>query len=67
MTDVEPFVALQTDQVGVERRGNSGGERGLADAGFAFEKQRTPKTQGQEQRDGQALVRDVALLAKALA
>ena len=61
VADVEAFVALQANQIGVERGGNRAGERGLADAGLALEKQRASEAQGQEQRDSQALVGDVVL------
>jgi hypothetical protein len=37
VTDVEAFVALQANQVGVERSGNGGRKRRLADAGFTLE------------------------------
>ena len=67
VADVEAFVALQANQVGVERGGNRCRQRGLADAGLALEEQRASETQGQEQRDRQALVGDVALVAEPLA
>ena len=64
--DVQSFVALQADHVGIERRGNRGGERGLADAGFALEEQRAPQLQRQEQRHGQRAIGDVVLLRESL-
>jgi hypothetical protein len=64
VTDVEAFVALQADQVGVERCGNCGGQRCLADSGFALEEQWPSETESQKQGDGQALVGDIALLAQ---
>ena len=66
VADVEPFVALQANQVGVERGGDGGGQRGLADAGLALEKQRPLQSQRQKQRDGQAAVGDVVLVGEAL-
>ena len=66
VADVEPFVALQANQVGVERGGDSGGERGLADAGLALEEQRPLQAQRQEQRDGEAAVGDIVLVGEAL-
>jgi hypothetical protein len=67
VADVEAFVALQADQVGIERRSRGGGERRLPDASFALEKQRPSETKGQEQRDGEPLVGDVALCAESFA
>ncbi len=46
--DVESFVALQPDQVGLERRRDGAGERRLADAGLAFEKQRPAQPDARE-------------------
>ena len=59
--DVEPLVALQPDQIGVERPRRRRGERRLADAGLALEKQRPPEPQRQEQRHREAAVGDVLL------
>ncbi len=49
VSDVEAFIALEANQIGAERRGGGGGERGLADAGFALEKQRPFQAKRQEQ------------------
>ena len=38
--DIEAFVALQADQLSIERGGENLGDLGLADARLAFEKQR---------------------------
>ena len=59
--DVETLIALESDEIGTERRGNGAGERGLADAGFALEEQRTPETESQEQRDREPSIGDVML------
>jgi hypothetical protein len=67
VADVEAFVALQADQVGIERRSRGGSERCLPDAGFALEKQRPSETKGQEQRDREPLVGNVTLCAEPLA
>jgi hypothetical protein len=61
LTEVEPFVALQSDQIGPECCGDGRCERGLADAGFPFEEQRTLQPQGQEHRDGEPLVCHIVL------
>ena len=66
MSDVEPFVALQPDQIGLEHRGHRRGERRLADAGLALEKQRPLQAQRQEQRHRQATVGHVMLGVEAL-
>jgi len=66
VADVEPLVALEANQVGLERRGDGGGERGLADAGLALEEQRPLQAQRQEQRDREATVGDIVLVGEAL-
>ena len=66
MADVEPLIALEANQVGPERRGDGGGERGLADACLAFEEQRPLQSQRQEQRDREATVGDIVLVGEAL-
>jgi hypothetical protein len=64
--DVEALVALQPDEVGVERRGQRARECRLADAGFALEEERTAETERQEARYRQAVVGDVVLRQEAL-
>jgi len=59
---LEPFVALEPDQIGVEDTGDGGCEGGLAHAGFAFEEQRTPQADRKEERDGKASIRDVGVI-----
>ena len=61
VSDVEPFIALEPDQIRPERGGDRAGQRGLADAGLALEEQRPPQPEREEQRHGQAVVRDVVL------
>ena len=60
MGDIEPLVALQADQVGLEGLGYRGGQRRLAHARLPLQEQRTPQPKCQEQRYGQAAVGDVA-------
>jgi hypothetical protein len=62
MADVQAFVTLQTDQIGVERRRRGGSERRLADAGFALQKQRPLETKRQKQRNRKASVGDIVLI-----
>jgi len=64
--DVEPFIALEPDQIGVERRGDGGRQRGLADAGFTFEEERAMQAQRQEDGNGEAVVGDVVLRGQTL-
>jgi hypothetical protein len=44
--DVEAFIALKPDQIGIECRSRRSGQRRLADAGFPFEKQGPPEAKG---------------------
>lgn len=62
MADVQAFIALQTDQISVERRGRRGSERRLADAGFALQKERSLETKRQKQRNRKATVGDIVLI-----
>ena len=62
MADVQPFIALKTNQIGAERRGRSGSERRLTDAGFTFEKERPIETKRQKQRDRKAAIGYIVLL-----
>ena len=64
--DVEALVALKADQVGVERGGHRGGQRGLADARLALEEQRPFQAQREKQRNNQPGIRDVAFGGEAL-
>ena len=66
VADVEALVALQPNQVGAERRGRRGGQRGLADAGLAFQKERPSQPQRQKQRHRQALVGHVVVVRQPL-
>ena len=61
VADVEPFVALKSNQLRAEHVREHFGDFGLADTGFALEKQRPAKLQRQEQRHGQVSVRDVSV------
>jgi hypothetical protein len=64
--DVEPFIALEPDQIGVERRRDGRRKRGLADAGFTFEEERAVQAQRQEDGNGEAVVGDVMLRGQTL-
>ena len=58
--DVEALVALQADQAPPERGGEDLGDLGLADPRLAFQEQRPPELQGEEQHRRQRPVGDVA-------
>ncbi len=64
--DVEPLVALQPDEVGLERRGHCAGQRGLPDAGLAFEEERPSEPEREEHGHGEAVVGDVVLRGQPL-
>ena len=64
--DVEPFVALQPDEIGLERSRDRARQRGLADAGLALEEQRPAEPEREEEGDGQAVVGDVVLRGQTL-
>ena len=57
---VETLVALQADQLGAVDGGERLGDLGLADAGLAFEQQRTLEEIHQPQRGRDVAVGDVA-------
>ena len=59
---VETFVALEPNEPPSEPSGEDLGDLGLADAGLAFEKQRTRHSQRQEDRRREAAIGDVVLL-----
>ena len=61
VVDVQPFVALEADQLGAQRRRQRPGDRGLADAGFALEEQRPAQREREIHRHRQRAVGDVAL------
>ena len=62
--DVQALVALEPDQRGAQAGREDLGELRLADAGLAFEQQRTPELEGQEDGRGERPVRDVVALAE---
>ena len=64
--DVEALVALEPDEPGAERRREHLGELGLADAGLAFEQQRAPQLQGEEDRGRERAIGDVVAPAEIL-
>ena len=57
--DIEAFVALQADQLSAERGGEHLRDLRLADARLAFEKQRPPEAQAQEDDGRQRAVADI--------
>ena len=56
---VEPFVALQADQVGLEHARHDLGDLGLAHAGVAFDQQRLLRLHGQVHRGRHRRIGDV--------
>jgi hypothetical protein len=67
VVDVDALVALQADEARPGRTRQRLGDLGLADAGLALEQQRLAEVGGQEQRDAQRAVGEVALCRKGLA
>ena len=63
-SDVEAFVALQPDQAPAQRRRQYFGDLGLADPGFAFEKDRPAHFQRQKQHGAKRAIGQVVALAK---
>jgi len=66
LPDVEAFIALKTDQIGLERRGSRRCECRLADTGLTLEKKRAIETERQKQRDGKAPIGDVMVFGEPL-
>jgi hypothetical protein len=66
VTHVQALVALQANEIGAERGRHRTGERGLADAGLALEKQRALQAKREKQGDREAAVRDVVGRGEAL-
>lgn len=64
--DVQPFVALQPNQIGLQRSGCGRRKRGLADARFAFEEERPFEPERQKERNGETAVGDVVLGGQAM-
>ena len=62
MADVEPFVALQTNEIRLQRRRGRRRQRGLTHAGFAFEKERPLEAKRQKQRNRETAVGDVVVM-----
>jgi hypothetical protein len=67
LMDVDALVALQADQASARRRGQRLGDLGLADARLALQQQRLAERGGQEDRDGQRPIGEVALSRERLA
>ena len=66
MRDVESLVALESKEVGVERRCGGRGQRRLPDACLPFEKQRLAQPEGKEKRHSEPTVGHVVLGRKSL-
>ena len=64
VTDVEPFIALETYQIGAQRGGGRPGKRRLAHAGLALEEERPFQSEREKQRHGKATVRQVVLVGE---
>ena len=62
--DIEAFVALQTDELTAERRGQHFGDLRLADARLAFEQQGPTELQGKEDDRRQRAVGDISRAAE---
>ena len=62
--DVQALVALEPDERSTQAGREDLGELRLADAGLAFEQQRPPEFQGEEDGRGERPVRDVVALAE---
>jgi hypothetical protein len=66
VSDVQPFIALQSNQIGLEHGRHRRCECRLADARFTLEEQRPLQTQRKEQRDREAAVGHVVLGVEAI-
>src|ERR687889_1609628 len=64
LVDVYALVALQADERRLEDAGENFGDLGLADPCLAFQEQWPSKLEGEEDRGGQPLVRQVIVLAQ---
>ena len=67
LVDVDALVALQADEARAGRAGERLGHLRLAHARLALDEQRQAELAGEEHRDGQRAVGEVALLAQRLA
>ncbi len=63
---VQPFVALEANQLGLQRRGQRLGDFGLADAGLPFEKERPSQLQREVDRQRERPLDDIVLFAEHL-
>ena len=66
VVDVQPLVALEPDQPRAEQARQHFGDLGLADPGFALQKERLAELQRQEDHGCQAMVGEVALVEQAV-
>ena len=63
---VQPFVALQPDQPGIQHGGQRLSDLGLADARSTLQQQRPAQPHGEIHRDGKRVVGDVISLGEAV-
>jgi hypothetical protein len=61
MVDVEAFVTLQSDQLGLEARSQDPGDFRLSHTGLTLEQQRALQLHRQINGGGQTAIRDVSL------
>jgi hypothetical protein len=64
LVDVYALVALQADERRLEDSGENFGDLGLADPRLAFQEQWPSELEGEEDRGGQPLVRQVIVLSR---
>ncbi len=62
VADLEPFIALEANEIAVKNSRDRRCERGFADARLAFDEQRTLQAEREEERGREALVGDVRVL-----
>jgi hypothetical protein len=66
VSDVQPFVTLQPNQLGLQRGRGCRRKRGLAYARFALEEKRPIQAKREKERDGKTAVGDVVLSGQAM-
>ena len=64
--DVQPFIALQPNQIGLQRSGGGRRKRSLADARFPFQEERSFEPEREKECDGETAVGDVVLGGQAM-
>jgi hypothetical protein len=66
MGNVQPFIALQPDEISLESRCGSRRQRCLADAGLPFQKEWLAQSKREEQRHGEPTVGHVVVAGQPL-